>query len=150
MPFWRIVVSFHGAASARCCFRDKRIVANHHAVSIALLQYQYCLSDDCSAPRKESHSSLSDHSSPGDRPMIDNRFAPYGAFLLRAALGVMFIAHAYLKIAVFTVPGFAAFLGQVGFPGFLAWPIILAELIGGLAIIAGFYSRLASLALLPI
>jgi putative oxidoreductase len=82
--------------------------------------------------------------------MIDNRFAPYGAFLLRAALGVMFIAHAYLKIAVFTVPGFAAFLGQVGFPGFLAWPIILAELIGGLAIIAGFYSRLVSLALLPI
>ena len=60
--------------------------------------------------------------------MIDNRLAPYGAFALRAALGIMFIAHAYLKIAVFTVPGFAGFLGQVGFPRFLAWPIILAEL----------------------
>ena len=47
--------------------------------------------------------------------MIDNRFAPYGAFALRAGLGIMFIAHAYLKIAVFTVPGFAGFLGQVGF-----------------------------------
>jgi putative oxidoreductase len=82
--------------------------------------------------------------------MIDNRFAPYGVFTLRAALGIMFIAHAYLKIAVFTVPGFAGFLGQVGFPGFLAWPIILAELIGGLAILSGFYARIVSVALLPV
>ena len=82
--------------------------------------------------------------------MIDDRFAPYGAFALRAGLGIMFIAHAYLKIAVFTVPGFAAFLGQVGLPGFLAWPIILAELIGGLAIMMGFYARLVSVALLPV
>lgn len=82
--------------------------------------------------------------------MIDNRLAPYGAFALRAALGIMFIAHAYLKIAVFTVPGFEAFLGQVGLPGFLAWPIILAELIGGLAIVIGFYGRAVSLALVPL
>ena len=82
--------------------------------------------------------------------MIDARLAPYGAFALRAALGVMFIAHAYLKYAVFTVPGFEGFLGSVGLPTFLAWPIILAELVGGLAILAGFYSRLVSVALLPV
>ena len=82
--------------------------------------------------------------------MIDNRFAPYGAFTIRAALSIMFIAHAYLKIAVFTVPGFAGFLGQMGYPTFLAWPIILAELIGGLAILTGFYARIASVALLPV
>jgi putative oxidoreductase len=82
--------------------------------------------------------------------MIDNRFAAYGALTIRAALGIMFIAHAYLKIAVFTVPGFAGFLGQVGFPSFLAWPIILAELIGGLAILTGFYARTISVALLPV
>jgi putative oxidoreductase len=82
--------------------------------------------------------------------MIDARLAPYGAFALRAALGVMFVAHAYLKYAVFTVPGFAGFLGSVGLPAFLAWPIILAELIGGLAILAGVYGRLVSLALLPV
>jgi putative oxidoreductase len=82
--------------------------------------------------------------------MIDNRFAPYGAFTIRAALGIMFIAHAYLKIAVFTVPGFAGFLGQMGYPTFLAWPIILAELIGGLAILTGFYARIVSVALLPV
>ncbi|MGO4527172.1 DoxX family protein [Microvirga sp. 2MCAF35] len=82
--------------------------------------------------------------------MIDTRLAPYGAFALRAALGIMFIAHAYLKIAVFTVPGFAAFLGQVGFPPALAWPLILAELIGGAAILLGFYGRAVSFVLLPV
>src|SRR3954454_15712598 len=82
--------------------------------------------------------------------MIDNRLAPYGAFALRAALGVMFLAHAYLKLAVFTVPGFESFLGKIGFPTFLAWPIILAELVGGVAILTGFYSRLVSIALLPV
>ena len=82
--------------------------------------------------------------------MIDTRLAPYGAFAIRAALGIMFIAHAYLKIAVFTVPGFAGFLTQTGFPAFLAWPIILAELIGGIAILLGVYSRAVSVALLPV
>jgi putative oxidoreductase len=82
--------------------------------------------------------------------MIDHRFAPYGALSLRIALGVMFIAHAYLKLAVFTPAGFAGFLGQLGLPTVLAWPIILAELIGGLAILAGFYGRQVSLLLLPV
>ena len=82
--------------------------------------------------------------------MIDNRFAPYGALALRVALGVMFIAHAYLKLAIFTPAGFTGFLGQVGLPGFLAWPIMLAELIGGIAILIGFHGRLVSAALLPV
>ena len=46
--------------------------------------------------------------------MIDNRLAPYGALGLRVALGVMFIAHAYLKLVIFTPAGFAGFLGQIG------------------------------------
>jgi putative oxidoreductase len=82
--------------------------------------------------------------------MIDARLAPYGALALRVSLGVMFIAHAYLKLAVFTVAGFEGFLGSVGLPTALAWPIILAELVGGLAILTGFYGRLASLVLLPV
>ncbi len=82
--------------------------------------------------------------------MIDTRLAPYGALALRVALGLMFIAHAHLKIAIFTPAGFAGFLGQVGLPAFLAWPIILAELLGGLAILVGFHGRHVSLLLLPI
>jgi putative oxidoreductase len=82
--------------------------------------------------------------------MIDDKLAPYGAFVLRAALGVMFLAHAYLKVGVFGVAGFEGFLAQSGLPTALAWPIILGEVLGGLAILAGFYSRLVSVALLPI
>ncbi|MFJ5370150.1 DoxX family protein [Bosea sp. CER48] len=82
--------------------------------------------------------------------MIDSRLAPYGALGLRVALGLMFIAHAYLKLVIFTPAGFTGFLGQVGLPGFLAWPIMLAELFGGIAILVGFYGRYVSLALIPI
>jgi putative oxidoreductase len=82
--------------------------------------------------------------------MIDTRLAPYGLFALRAALGLMFIAHALLKYVVFTIPGFAGFLGQLGYPAALAWPIFLAELLGGVAILVGFYGRWVQIALLPV
>lgn len=82
--------------------------------------------------------------------MIDNRTAPYGLFVLRVSLGVMFIAHALLKYAMFTMPGFAGFLGSIGLPTALAWPIFLAELVGGVLLVLGVYGRYVSLALLPI
>ena len=82
--------------------------------------------------------------------MIDSKLAPYGLFALRAALGVMFIAHAYLKLAVFTPQGFEGFLAKLGYSSALAWPIILAELIGGVAILVGFYGRWVQVALLPV
>ncbi|MFO1149144.1 MAG: DoxX family protein [Alsobacter sp.] len=82
--------------------------------------------------------------------MLDTRNAPYGLFLLRVALGVMFVAHAWLKVSVFTIPGFAGFLEQVGFPGFMAWPVVLLEALGGLAIILGVYSRWVAAALIPV
>ena len=43
----------------------------------------------------------------GDFTMIDTRTAPYAAFVLRVALGVMFVAHALLKYYVFTLSGTA-------------------------------------------
>jgi putative oxidoreductase len=82
--------------------------------------------------------------------MIDLRTAGYGLALLRISLGVMFVAHAGLKYLVFTMPGFAGFLGSVGLPSLLAWPIVLAELLGGIALIIGLKARLASVALLPV
>lgn len=82
--------------------------------------------------------------------MIDHRLAPYGALALRVALGVMFIAHAWLKFAIFTMPGFEGFLAQVGLPAILAWPIVLAELFGGIALILGVYARAVAVLLLPV
>lgn len=82
--------------------------------------------------------------------MVDLRFAPYALTLLRVSMGVLFVAHALLKYTVFTMPGFAGFLGKIGLPAALAWPIFLAELIGGLMLILGIQARLVSAALLPI
>lgn len=76
--------------------------------------------------------------------------APYGVTLLRVSLGVMWIAHALLKLLVFTLPGTAQFFASIGFPGFLAYPVFAAELLGGLALVLGWYARQAALALVPV
>jgi len=82
--------------------------------------------------------------------MIDTRTAPYAATVLRVALGILFLAHAGLKLFVFTPAGTAQFFGSLGLPGPLAYLVILAEVVGGLALIAGIYSRIAAVALIPI
>ena len=82
--------------------------------------------------------------------MIDNRTAPYAALVLRVALGVMFIAHAILKYAVFTLPGTVKFFESVGLPGPLAYLTFFAELVGGALILAGAWSRWACAALIPV
>lgn len=82
--------------------------------------------------------------------MIDTRFAPYGVLALRLGLGTMWIAHALLKVFVFTMPGTVAFFEKVGFWGPLAYVVVAAELAGGAAILAGVYGRYVSAALIPI
>ena len=82
--------------------------------------------------------------------MIDTRTAPYAATLLRLTLGAAFLAHAGMKFFVFTPAGTAHFFASVGVPGFVAYPDILAEAVGGLALIVGFYTRIVALLLTPI
>mgnify|MGYP001296136123 CR=1 FL=1 len=82
--------------------------------------------------------------------MVDTRLAPYGLLILRLALGLMWLSHGLMKVFVFTVPGFAGFLAKIGLPPALALPIIAAEIVGGLLIIAGVYARQVSVLLIPI
>ena len=81
---------------------------------------------------------------------IDPRTAPYAALLLRLSLGVMFIAHAWLKIAVFTPAGTVGFFESLGLPGVFAYATIAAELLGGIALVLGVATRWVSLALVPV
>ncbi|MEP7001430.1 MAG: DoxX family protein [bacterium] len=81
---------------------------------------------------------------------LDLKIGPYAVFLLRVALGAVFLAHALLKLLVLTLPGTAAFFAAHGFPGWTAYPVFLAELVGGLALIAGVYARLVAVALVPV
>jgi len=82
--------------------------------------------------------------------MIDSRTAPYAALILRVTLGVLFLAHAGLKLFVFTPAGTAQFFGSLGLPPALAYLVIAAEVAGAVALILGFYTRWAALALIPI
>jgi putative oxidoreductase len=82
--------------------------------------------------------------------MTDPRTAPYAALLLRVALGGLFIAHAALKLFVFTPAGTAQFFASVGVPPALAYVTIAAEVLGGLALIAGLWTRIVAVALIPI
>jgi putative oxidoreductase len=83
--------------------------------------------------------------------MIDPRTAPYAALLLRISLGVLLLAHGLLlKVFTFTVPGTVGFFESIGYPGFLAYLVILGEIGGGLALILGLWTRPIALMLLPI
>jgi putative oxidoreductase len=82
--------------------------------------------------------------------MTDTRTAPYAALLLRVSLGALFLAHASLKLFVFTPAGTALFFGSVGLPPALAYVIIAAEVLGGIALIFGLWTRVVAIALTPI
>ena len=74
----------------------------------------------------------------------------YAALLLRLALGGLFVAHGLLKFLVFTLPGTAGFFESVGFPGWTAYIVAPAEVLAGVALIAGFQTRWVALAGIPI
>ncbi|TDV50248.1 putative oxidoreductase [Pseudomonas graminis] len=76
--------------------------------------------------------------------MIDSRTAPYAALIMRLALGIMFLAHGLTKVLVFTPAGTVGFFESIGFPGFLAYPVMAFEVIGGLMLIIGVYTRLVA------
>lgn len=82
--------------------------------------------------------------------MIDSRTAPYAALFLRVTLGVLFLAHAGLKIFVFTPAGTAGFFGSIGLPPALAYLVMTAEVLGGIALIFGLWTRVVAVALTPI
>jgi putative oxidoreductase len=75
-----------------------------------------------------------------DGPRVDQLYAPYGIFLLRVAIGIDWIAHAFLK----TYRGMhthEALLAKNGITSLLAWPTFSLELIGGFSILLGWYTR---------
>ena len=82
--------------------------------------------------------------------MTDPRTAPYAALLLRATLGGLFLAHAALKIFVFTPAGTAQFFASLGLPPALAYLVMTAEVLGGVVLILGVWTRVVALLLTPI
>ena len=82
--------------------------------------------------------------------MTSTKQIDLAALILRVASGALFLAHGWMKVSVFTIPGTVGYFESLGLPGFVAYLPILAELGGGLALIAGIGTRLVSLALIPV
>jgi len=59
---------------------------------------------------------------------------------LRSAIGTIFIVHGISKLN----PGFANFLPNIGLPPEMQIPIALAEVVPGILLIAGVFSRLSA------
>jgi putative oxidoreductase len=71
------------------------------------------------------------------------------SFILRIMLGVVFLPHGAQKIfGWFGGYGFSGtmdFFTKAGIPAFLAFLAIMAESVGSVALIAGFFTRIAAL-----
>src|SRR5437879_4733956 len=82
--------------------------------------------------------------------MTNQDLAAYAALLLRVSVAVMFYAHAWLKIKVFTPAGTAKYFESLGVPGFLAYLTIAAEIGGGTLDLLGIETRWIALLLVPL
>ncbi|MGP6086199.1 DoxX family protein [Antarctobacter jejuensis] len=69
----------------------------------------------------------------------------FGLLIARLLLGALFVMAGIGKLG--DVQGFAGYMASGGIPAGLAWPVILFEIVGGIALIVGFQTRIAALAL---
>jgi putative oxidoreductase len=78
----------------------------------------------------------------------------WGATVLRVVLGITYLMHGWLGAAVLGRAAIAGYVIRMGYPpamaDLLAWYLIVAHLGGGALILAGFLTRIAALAQLPI
>ena len=68
-----------------------------------------------------------------------------GALAARILLAFMFILAGWAKLG--DIPGNMAYTASGGLPGFFVFPAIAIELLGGLAVLVGWQTRWAALAL---
>ena len=89
--------------------------------------------------------------SPRHSPQRDSvaRLTKWGMLPLRLAVGLVFLMHGGQKLFVFGVAGTADIMGKLGLPlpTLCAVIVIGVELLGGLAILLGVFTRLAGVIL---
>ncbi len=70
---------------------------------------------------------------------------PLGLLVMRLALGAIMVGHGYPKLFG-GMSQFVKMVSGLGLPGWLAYLSVAAEFLGGILLIAGLLTRLASLA----
>jgi putative oxidoreductase len=74
---------------------------------------------------------------------FSEKMASYGVIILRVALGIIFIAHGSQKLSGMeaSIQGFQG----MGLSAFVAVAVTVIELLGGIALVLGAFTRLASI-----
>jgi putative oxidoreductase len=85
-----------------------------------------------------------------ENDMTNPELVGVAALLLRLSLAVMFFAHAWLKIKVFTPAGTVKYFESLGVPGWFAYATMAAEIGGGALLFLGIETRWVALALVPL
>ena len=77
------------------------------------------------------------------------RMQGWGLTSLRVVVGIVFVVHGGQKLFLMGFGGVAGMLGGLGVPapGFFAVIVTLVELLGGLALILGLFTRVAAIPL---
>ncbi len=71
-------------------------------------------------------------------------FSNLGKLILRASLGLMMLPHGLHKLQ-HGVDGISSMLTDKGLPSFIAWGVIVGEVVAPLFMIVGYQTRLAAL-----
>lgn len=80
---------------------------------------------------------------------LESGLERWGLMPLRVAVGVVFLMHGAQKLFVFGLAGTADIMAKLGIPlaSLAATIVIVAELLGGLAIVVGWFARWAGIVL---
>lgn len=73
------------------------------------------------------------------------KFTPYVYLAARVLLSILFITAGYSKLGA--IGYMQSYMESGGVPGILIYPTIALELLGGIAILVGFQTRIIALAL---
>lgn len=81
-----------------------------------------------------------------------NRYRTFAPLILRIVIGIIFLVHGLEKFGLFGGPGLgnvSTFFGSIGIPiaPLMAFVVAVVETLGGLALILGLGTRIASILL---
>lgn len=81
------------------------------------------------------------------------RLSPHAPLIVRLIVGTIMLAHGWEKLTQMTPAGFGeGMLAELGVPApvVFGWAVTLVELVGGLALIIGAFTRIAALAVMTV
>nr|MBS0021934.1 DoxX family protein [Gammaproteobacteria bacterium] len=75
--------------------------------------------------------------------LLSERSQDLGKLILRIVLGLLILLHGIAKL-IGGVGGIAGMLQGVGLPGFVAYGVLIGEVIAPLLLLSGFYARIGA------